>query len=164
MKGTRLGGGSRKNVKPLQSRTIATDIVLPKTAPPSPDEDYSLADTSPGANTPTMKGPSRAGKSDIFGGSSSKSYTKYGAKTGGTPGSGKKPPPLPQPLDDLPVVNDAFQALNQLPPSMLMQHDPLVSSQTQHHRSGETPLWVYVAGAVLAALVVIFVIMLIVHG
>ena len=65
----------------------------PTSAPPAPDEDYSLADTSPGANNPTIKGPSRAAKSDIFGGSSSKSarYHKSGGKTSGNPAAARNP-------------------------------------------------------------------------
>jgi eukaryotic-like serine/threonine-protein kinase len=162
LRGTRLGGGApRKNVKPLQSRTLATETAFPKSAPVAPDEDYSLADTSPGANTPTIKGPGRAGKSDIFGSSSSKAYGKSAGKTGGNPGSGKKPPPLPQPLDDLPAASDAFQALSQLPPTVLMQHAPLANSHSHYQKPGETPLWIYIAGAMLAALVVIFLIMLV---
>ena len=165
LKGTRLGGAPRKNVKPLSNRTVSTETATPKSAPLAPDEDYSLADTSPGANNPTIKGPSRAGKSDIFGGSSTKAYHKSaGNKTSGNPGSGKKPPPLPQPLDDLPAVNDAFQALNQLPQTVLMQHQPLAGSHSHYQSPGEIPLWVYIAGAILAALIVIFVVMLIVGG
>jgi serine/threonine-protein kinase len=162
LKGTRLGG-SRKNVKTLQTRTLASETITPKPSPPGPDEDYSLADTSPGANMPTTKGPSRAGKSDIFGGSSSKSYSRSTGRRAGSLADGKKPPPLPQPLDELPAVNDAFQALDHIPPTMLVQQAPLPSTYTHHHRrSGETPLWIYVAGAVFAALVVIFIVMLLI--
>ena len=165
LKGTRLGGGQRRNVKPLQGGLAAAPEVAPlKSAPPAPDEDYSLADTSPGANTPTIKGPSRTGKSDIFGGSSSKTYGKSSARSAGAADRAKKPPSLPQPLPELPAVSDAFQALSQLPPTVLMQHQPLPGAQSQYQKRGEIPLWVFVAGAVLAALVVIFVIMLIIHA
>jgi eukaryotic-like serine/threonine-protein kinase len=163
LKGTRLGGGApRKNVKPLQSRSVAAETAMPKNAPTAPDEDYSLADTSPGANAQTVKGPGRAGKSDIFGGgSSSRSYAKSTGKTTGTPNTGKKPPPVPQPLDELTAMNDAFQALNQMPPTVPMQHQPFAGSQSHYQQSGEIPLWVYIAGAIFAALLVIFLLMLI---
>jgi eukaryotic-like serine/threonine-protein kinase len=164
LKGTRLGGGPRKNLKPLPGRTVIAESATLKIAPISPDEDYSLADTSPGANNPTIKGPSRTGQSDIFGGSSSKSHSKLGEKTGGTPGSGKKAAPLPQPLDELPAMNDAFQALDKLPPTMHMQHQPLPGNHSKYKNEGETPVWIYVAGAILAALVLIVVFLLIVKA
>jgi hypothetical protein len=166
LKGTRLGGG-RKNVKPLQTKPkplqtkpkpLATETLIPKPLPPAPDEDYSLADTSPGAAAQTVKGPGRSGKSDIFSESSSKSY-KSGRTARTT--SGNKPPPLPQPLDELPAVNDAFQALNQMPQTVLMQNQSYGSSRSHYRNSSEMPLWVYIAGAALAALVVIFILMVV---
>jgi hypothetical protein len=36
----------------------------------------------------------------------------------------------------------------------------VTAQDTHHHRSGETPLWVYVARALFAALVVIFIVVL----
>jgi serine/threonine protein kinase len=161
LKGTRLGGGLRKNVKPLQTRTLAAEAPPLKTAPPAPDEDYSLADTSPGVNTPTIKGPSRASKSDIFDRSSSKSYAKSTVKPAGTSGDKKTPPP--QRLDELPSVSDAFQALSELPPTVLMQHQPIPGASSHYQKPGETPLWIYVAGSILAALVVIFFLLLLIN-
>jgi serine/threonine protein kinase len=164
LKGTRLGGGPRGNLKPPPTtRTLAADA-SPKTAITPPDEDYSLADTSPGvtsANMPTVKGPGRSGKSDIFSGSSMKSTSR--SRPSGS-NVGKRPPPLSQPLDDLPMASDAFQALNQLPPAVVMQHQPLTNVPSRSRKNDETPLWVFVAGSVLAALVVIFIILLIVNA
>jgi serine/threonine protein kinase len=164
LKGTRLGGASRRNVKPLQTRPAAGKIETPspKLAPPS-EEDYSLADTSPGEKSPTIKGPGRGGKSDIFGGSSTKSHTRTTRKTGSTPGIGKKPPPLPQPLDDLPAISDAFQALNHLPSTVPLQHQPLNSGNSQYRGDSGIPLWVWISAAVALVLVVFFIVMMLSH-
>jgi serine/threonine-protein kinase len=179
LKGTRLGGTPRhlrKNVKPLRDR-ISGDGGAQKIAPVAPEEDYSLADTSPGADT--MKGPAgRTEKSDIFSDRpSSKSYVKSsskpsaqssvksgiksGIKSSINSDPNRKPPPLPQPLDELPPSSDIFQVLNQLPPSVQMQHVPLGPSRPQHHSQSDTPLWVWIAGAVTAALVLIALVMMI---
>jgi type VI protein secretion system component VasF len=64
-------------------------------------------------------------------------------------------------LDELPAVNDAFQALNQMPQTVLMQNQSYGSSRSHYRNSSEMPLWVYIAGAALAALVVIFILMVV---